>query len=215
MLISDMALYKKSKFSNLGEMGVNRFRFKAIVIPVILISITLILCVYHGLAANEKVAELMPDQETIFNPTLLWFLLGLALIFLEFIVPGVILVFFGIGAWAAAATSYLGLTASFKYQLIVFAIVSIALLVVLRKWIKGKFYGHVADVQDLSKNIDEFTGQSVVVLQDIIPDKMDGAVEFKGARWRAISEDHIKTGELAVIIGVDGIILSVRKKREG
>ena len=164
---------------------------------------------------TEKVAELMPDQETIFNPTLLWFLLGLALIFLEFIVPGVILVFFGIGAWAAAATSYLGLTASFKYQLIVFAIVSIALLVVLRKWIKGKFYGHVTDVQDLSKNIDEFTGQSVVVLQDIIPDKMDGAVEFKGARWRAISEDHIKTGELAVIIGVDGIILSVRKKREG
>lgn len=164
---------------------------------------------------TEKVAELMPDQETIFNPTLLWFLLGLALIFLEFIVPGVILVFFGIGAWAAAATTYFGLTTSFKFQLMVFALVSIGLLVVLRKWIKGKFYGHVADVQDLSKNIDEFTGQRVVVLQDIIPGKMDGAVEFKGARWRAISEDHIKSRELAVIIGVDGIILSVRKKREG
>ena len=164
---------------------------------------------------SEKVADLMPDQKTIFNPTLLWFLLGLALIFLEFLVPGVILVFFGIGAWAAAVTTYFGLTASFQYQLVTFALVSIGLLVVLRKWIKGKFYGHVADVQDLSKNIDEFTGQSVVVLQDIIPDKMDGAVEFKGARWSAVSDEHIQKGEIAIIIGVDGIILKIRKKQEG
>jgi len=163
---------------------------------------------------TEKVAELMPDQKTIFDPTLLWFLLGLALIFLEFAVPGVILVFFGIGAWAAAVTTYLGLTASFQYQLVTFALVSIALLVVLRKWIKGRFYGHVANVQDLSKNIDEFTGQSVVVLQDIIPDKRDGAVEFKGARWRAVSDEHIKNGEIAIITGVDGIILKVGKKQE-
>ena len=99
--------------------------------------------------------------------------------------------------------------------LLIFAFVSIALLVVLRKWIKGKFYGHVGDVQDLSKNIDEFTGQSVVVLQDVIPNKMDGAVEFKGARWRAVSDENIKNGEMAIISGVDGIILKVRKKQEG
>ena len=164
---------------------------------------------------TEKVAELMPDQKTIFNPTLIWFLLGLALIFLEFVVPGVILVFFGIGAWAAAVTTYFGLTASFESQLLLFAVASILLLVVLRKWIKGKFYGHVSDVQDQTKNIDEFSGQSVVVLQDVIPNKMEGAVEFKGARWRAVSDEHIKNGEMAIITGFDGIILKVRKKEEG
>ena len=164
---------------------------------------------------TEKVAGLMPDQETIFNPTLLWFLAGLALIFLEFMVPGVILVFFGIGAWAAAVTTHFGLTASFQFQLLVFAVTSILLLVVLRKWIKGKFYGHVGDVQDQTKNIDEFTGQNVVVLQDVIPNKMDGAVEFKGARWGAVSDEHIKKGEMAIITGVDGIILNVGKKEEG
>jgi membrane protein implicated in regulation of membrane protease activity len=164
---------------------------------------------------TEKVAGLMPDQKTIFNPTLLWFLLGLALIFLEFVVPGVILVFFGIGAWAAAVTTYLGLTASFQSQLLVFAVISILLLVVLRKWIKGKFYGHVGDVQDQTQNLDEFSGQRVVVLEDVIPNKMEGAVEFKGARWRAVSDEHIKNGEMAIITGVDGIILKVRKKKEG
>ena len=70
-------------------------------------------------------------------------------------------------------------------------------------------------MQDQTKNIDEFTGQNVVVLQDVIPNKMDGAVEFKGARWRAVSDEHIKKGEMAVISGVDGIILNVRKKEEG
>lgn len=164
---------------------------------------------------TEKVAELMPDQKTIFNPTLLWFLLGLTLIFLEFVVPGVILVFFGIGAWAVAVTTYFGLAASSQSQLLLFAVASILLLVVLRKWIKGKFYGHVSAVQDLTKNLDEFSGQSVVVLQDVIPNKMEGAVEFKGARWRAVSDEHIKKGEMAIITGFDGIILKVQKKEEG
>lgn len=163
---------------------------------------------------TEKVAELMPDRKTMFNPTLLWFLLGLALIFLEFVVPGVILVFFGIGAWAAAVTTHVGLTASFQSQLLLFAFTSILLLVVLRKWIKGRFYGHVGDVQDQAKNMDEFTGQSVAVLQDVIPNKMEGAVEFKGARWRAVSDEHIKNGERAIITGVDGITLKIRKREE-
>ncbi len=70
-------------------------------------------------------------------------------------------------------------------------------------------------MQDLTKNIDEFSGQSVVVLQDVIPNKMEGAVEFKGARWRAVSDEHIKNGEMALITGVDGITLKVRKKKEG
>ena len=63
--------------------------------------------------------------------------------------------------------------------------------------------------------IDEFTGQIVVVLEDVIPNKMKGAVEFKGARWRAVSNEEIKKGEMAIITGVDGIILNVGKKEEG
>jgi membrane-bound ClpP family serine protease len=164
---------------------------------------------------TEKVVELMPDQKTIFHPVLLWFLLGLTLIFLEFVVPGVILVFFGIGAWAVTVTTHFGLTTSFQSQLLIFAVTSILLLVVLRKWIKGKFYGHVGDVQDQTKNLDEFTGQSVVVLEEVIPNKMEGAVEFKGAKWRAVSDEHLKNGEIAIITSVDGITFRVRKKEEG
>jgi membrane-bound serine protease (ClpP class) len=164
---------------------------------------------------TEKVAELMPDQKAIFNPTLIWFLLGLTLIFLEFVVPGVILVFFGIGAWIVAVTTYLGWASSLEMQMLLFAITSIVLLVLLRKWIKGKFYGHVRSVQDLTRNLDEFTGQRVIVVQDVIPNKMEGAVEYKGARWNAVSDEYIKNGEVAIITDHDGITLKVQRKKEG
>jgi membrane-bound ClpP family serine protease len=163
---------------------------------------------------TEKVVDLTASSKEILNPTLIWFLLGLVLAFLEFVVPGVILIFFGIGAWFVAVTTYFGLTASLESQLLVFAISSIVLLVVMRRWIKGKFYGHVSDVQDLTRNLDEFTGKSVVVLKDVIPDKVEGVVEFKGTTWSAVSEEHIKKGDVGIIEGIDGITLKIKKKKE-
>lgn len=150
----------------------------------------------------------------ILNPILIWFLSGLVMAILEFAVPGVILIFFGVGAWIAALTTYLGLTGSFESQLLVFAVSSVLLIVFLRRYIKGKFYGHVSGVQDPDVNLDEFTGKSVIVLEDIIPDRQEGKVEFKGAVWSAVSDEHISKDEPAVITGVDGIILKVKKRKE-
>ena len=147
-----------------------------------------------------------------FNPTIIWFLLGLILALLEFVVPGVILIFFGVGAWIVAASTYLELTGSFESQVLLFSITSIALLIFLRKWIKGKFYGHVSDVQDLTHNLNEFTGKSVVVIKDVIPGKPGGKVEFKGAEWSAVSDEHIENGEWAIITEVNGITLKIKGK---
>jgi membrane protein implicated in regulation of membrane protease activity len=148
----------------------------------------------------------------MFNPTTVWFVLGLIMALLEFAVPGVILIFFGVGAWIVAASTYFGLTGSFESQMLLFSISSILLFIVLRKWIKGKFCGHVSDVQDLTQNLDEFTGKSVVVIKDIIPEKPGGAVEFKGSTWNAVSDEYIKNGEFAIITEIDGITLKIKRK---
>ena len=147
-----------------------------------------------------------------FNPTIVWFLLGLVLAFLEFAVPGVILIFFGVGAWVVSLSTYLGLTGSIESQVLLFCIASILLLASLRRWIKGKFYGHVSDVQDLTQNLNEFIGKNVVVIKDVIPEKPGGKVEFKGAEWNAVSDEHIKNGEWAVITQLNGITLKVKRK---
>ena len=145
-------------------------------------------------------------------PEIMWFIAGLVLILMEFAVPGVILVFFGIGAWIVAVLVYFGLLTSLTSQLFVFSAASIALLVVLRKWVRGKFYGHVTGTQDLSHNLDEFAGHKVTALTDIHPGKADGLVEFKGADWKASSEEQIKKGEMATIVKNEGLTLIIKKQ---
>lgn len=146
----------------------------------------------------------------IFSPILIWFIAGLALILAEFFVPGVILVFFGIGAWITALTTWLGWTDGSTSQLLTFAIGSIILLVVLRRWFRSRFFGYVGDSQNPEENIDEFAGKSVKVICDIAPNTDTGRVEFKGASWIARSDTSIPEGSLAVIVSVDGINLKVR-----
>ena len=151
----------------------------------------------------------------IFSPTIVWFVLGTVLALLEFAVPGVILIFFGIGAWLVSFTTWIGLTPSSQSQLLLFSVTSVALLFGLRRYIKGKFYGHVTGEQDPNVNLDEFTGKTVEVTVDIMPGKSGGKVEFKGAAWSALSSDELRTGERAVIEGIEGITLKVSKVREG
>jgi membrane protein implicated in regulation of membrane protease activity len=148
------------------------------------------------------------------DPALIWFLVGVGLALLELVAPGVILVFFAAGAWVAALTTWLGLTPSLQSQLPVFAISSVVLLVALRRWISGKFSGHVTGVQDPSTNLDEFTGKRVEVLEDVLPGETDGKVEFKGAGWSARSDQSIRKGEAAFIERVDGLTLIITKNPE-
>ena len=147
-------------------------------------------------------------------PEIIWFVVGLVLILLEFAVPGVILVFFGIGAWIVTILVYFNVLTSLTSQLFVFGAASVALLVVLRKWVKDKFFGHISGSQDLSQNLDEFVGKNVQVLTDVIPGKTDGQVEFKGANWNAVADVEIKRGETATIVKNDGLTLIIKKMEE-
>lgn len=146
-------------------------------------------------------------------PETIWFVVGLGLVLLEFLVPGVIIVFFGIGACTVALTTHLGWTRGLDSQLILFSAVSVVLLFSLRKWIRGKFTGYVADRQDPSRNYDDFVGRDVTAVEDLHPGKT-GAVEFRGTRWRAIAGTSIRKGEEARIEKVDGITLVIRRKGE-
>jgi membrane protein implicated in regulation of membrane protease activity len=147
------------------------------------------------------------------TPELVWFVGGVVLMLLEFAVPGVVLVFFGIGAWVTALTTYMGLTGGSASQLLVFAGSSVILLVFLRRYIRSKFTGFVSESQEEDRNLDEFTGKSALILEDVAPGK-PGKVEFKGAPWRAESRDTLGQGEMGTIEKVDGLTLIIRKQGE-
>ena len=137
---------------------------------------------------------------------LFWFLLGFFLLIAEFIVPGVVIVFFAAGAWIAALTTWLGLTSSVASQNIVFGVSSLLLLFVLRKRFKSAFVGAVT-----SDSIeDEFTGKEALALTDI--DLNHGKVELKGAEWNARAPETIASRSWVIIERREGLTLHVRPR---
>jgi membrane protein implicated in regulation of membrane protease activity len=143
-----------------------------------------------------------------FNPPLIWFLIGLGLVLVEFMIPGAIIVFFGVGAWVAALTTWIGLTDSLAWQIIVFSVSSVVLLLMLRRRLKGQFLGHTDSEQDLDHDLEEFVGKVVPVTQAIRPGA-NGRVELKGAGWQASSDQSFEPGDRVVITDLDGIRVTV------
>ncbi|MFH1716500.1 MAG: NfeD family protein [Planctomycetota bacterium] len=142
------------------------------------------------------------------RPEIIWFLVGLLLLVLEFALPGLIVGFFGIGAWIVAVVcliTEIGINA----QLVIFIVSSVLSLLLLRRWLKGIFLGHSGSKQDLKHNLEEFVGQRAVVKEKIVP-KLGGKVEFHGTNWEAQADEEIAGGTVVEIIGKDNITLKVK-----
>jgi len=142
------------------------------------------------------------DLTFLKEPAMVWFLIGLVLIISEFAAPGLITIFFGLGAWAVA----LALLASdmrFFFQIVIFLVVSIASLVVLRK----RFVAAAEKTPDLT---DEFIGKTAKVEQKIARGAY-GKVKFKGALWKAetASGQVLEKGDYVKIVEYESIILKV------
>ncbi len=150
----------------------------------------------------------MDTLKDFLKPEVIWFLIGLALLIMEFVLPGLIVVFFGVGACIVALICLLT-DISLNTQLLIFIITSVLSLLCLRKWLKGIFLGHIVSKQDLKANLEEFIGQKAVVKEKITP-KVGGKVEFHGTGWQAEADEEIAEGTVVEIIGKDNITLKVK-----
>ena len=145
------------------------------------------------------------------KPEVVWFLVGLALLILEFAMPGLVIFFFGVGACVVAAVCLVAPNdlITLNVQLIIFIASSVLSLLLLRKWLKGVFLGHTPSKQDLTENLEEYVGQHAVVKEKIVP-KAGGKVEFHGTNWEAQAEQEIEEGTVVEIIGKDNITFKVK-----
>ncbi len=150
----------------------------------------------------------MDTIKDFLRPEIIWFLVGLALLIMEFILPGLIIAFFGIGAWVVAIVCLLT-DIGINTQLIIFIVASVLSLLCLRKWLKGVFLGHTVSRQNLKENLEEFIGQKAVVKEKITP-KAGGKVEFHGTNWEAEADEEIAAETVVEIIGKENITLKVR-----
>jgi membrane protein implicated in regulation of membrane protease activity len=142
------------------------------------------------------------------TPEVIWFLVGLVLLVMEFMLPGLIIGFFGVGAWIVAIVCLMtdiGLNA----QLGIFIASSVLSLLILRRWLKGVFLGHTGSKQDLTQNLEEYMGQRAIVKEKILP-KLAGKVEFHGSDWIARADEEIAEGTVVEIVGKENITLTVK-----
>jgi inner membrane protein len=140
------------------------------------------------------------------SPQVLWFLFGSLLIIVEFATPGIVMVFFGVGAWITAFTTWIGLTPGLPAQNMVFCICSLLLLFFLRNRLKNIFVGSSTN----DKIEDEYTGKEVLALSDI--SDSHGKVEIKGTEWNARSQAPIASSSLVIIERREGLTLHVRPR---
>jgi inner membrane protein len=139
------------------------------------------------------------------TPPIIWFLIGLALLLAELVLPGLIVIFFGVGAWLTAL-AFLIFDLSFNAQLIVFMLSSVFSLLLFRKSLQKRWWEKRHSVNELT---DEFLGRTCSVTVPILPGPAGGKVNFKGTTWKALANVEIPAGETVRIIGKDSIVLLV------
>ncbi|UCG59205.1 MAG: NfeD family protein [Phycisphaerales bacterium] len=142
------------------------------------------------------------------KPELIWFLVGLVLLVFEFIMPGLIIGFFGVGAWIVALVC-LVTDIGINTQLIIFIVSSVLSLLLLRRWLKGIFMGHVKSEQNMTEDLKEFVGEKAVVKEKITP-KINGKVELHGTNWIAKADEEIAEGTVVEVVAKDNLTLKVK-----
>lgn len=137
------------------------------------------------------------------SQALLWAIAGLVLVVAELLSTGFVLVFFGLGALVTALLVRLGLLSGLVGPIIVFSLASLALMGLMRSFLKRRFAG----TKDMNP---DYLGQTVLVVKDIGPG-LEGAVSWRGSEWLAFSRagPAFKAGERARVVGRDGIRLEV------
>jgi len=142
------------------------------------------------------------------RPELIWFFIGLVLLFAEMAIPGLIIAFFAFGAWVVAAVR-LCTPLTLNQQLALFIMASVLSLALARSWLKNMFTGYVSSRSDGSVDLGEFIGQRAKVIEKITP-KLPGRVEFHGTTWQAEAEAEIAEGTVVEIQQKDNLTLKVR-----
>lgn len=140
---------------------------------------------------------------------IIWLVLGVALIIAEVFTLGFVLLWFGLGAIAAALVAFMGF--GLGWQFAAFAIVSVALTAMSRTIFSN--YLHHSEADSLKSGTDSMPGQIGTVTIASKGALQEGAVKVFGSTWTAFPEDEdtiLREGEKVEVVRVQGSSIYVR-----
>ena len=141
-----------------------------------------------------------------------WCILGVILIVAEIFTTGFVLLWFGIGALAAAFFGFIGVD-NLLIQFMVFAVVSIALTAASRT-IFVNYFSREATGESLRSGVDALPGKIGTVVSSSKGALQEGAVKVFGSTWTAYpaaGEPPLEAGERVCVDSVQGASIYVKR----
>jgi len=135
----------------------------------------------------------------------IWFVIGMGLFLLELVLPSFVILFFGAGAWITALACVL-FDFNLNWQILIFLVASLLGLVLLRKYLKRKFFGKKSRQEE--DQLEEFIGRKAKSLGDFSEGM--GKVEFKGTHWTARCKEAVAKNQWVTIVSKESLILEVK-----
>jgi membrane protein implicated in regulation of membrane protease activity len=139
---------------------------------------------------------------------IIWLIIAGIFAVAEVFTPGFVLLWFAVGAAAAALLALLGIT-SFAAQIIVFLLVSVALVIASRTILVRTSSG-----PHLKTGVELMIGQIGTVVENSRGALQEGAVKVSGSVWTAFpvdGEEPLQAGESVTIERVEGNTVYVRR----
>src|SRR6266480_4133582 len=143
---------------------------------------------------------------------ILWCILGAVLIVAEVFTSGFVLLWFGIGALAAALAGIIGIS-NLGIQFLIFALVSIGLTAASRT-IFVNYFSREKTGDSLRTGVDSLPGKIGTVVSSSRGALNEGAVKVFGSTWTAYpaeGEEPLEAGERVRVEKMEGASLYVRR----
>ena len=143
---------------------------------------------------------------------ILWSVLGAILIVAEIFTSGFVLLWFGIGALAAALAGFIGIN-SLVVQFMIFAVVSIGLTAASRT-IFINYFSREKTGESLRSGVDALPGKIGTVVSSSKGALHEGAVKVFGSTWTAYpaaGEQPLEAGERVCVESVEGASIYVKR----
>ena len=142
--------------------------------------------------------------------TTVWLIGMIVFLVVEATVPGLVSIWFALGAFAAMLSALLG--APLWLQITWFALVSLASL-----WFTRPFVKKYVNSRTMPTNLDMVIGQDCLVTEDIDNFQGTGAVSVQGKVWTARMdepEQKAKKGDIVIAQRIEGVKLIVKNKED-
>ncbi len=147
---------------------------------------------------------------------ILWCILAAILIVAEVFTSGFVLLWFGIGALAAALAGIIGID-NLGIQFLIFAFVSVGLTAASRT-IFLNYFSREHTGESLRTGVDSLPGKIGTVVSSSRGAMQEGAVKVFGSTWTAYpaeGESALEAGERVRVESIEGSSIYVRRIDEG